>query len=343
VDKFVIEYQKARTLVVVGDRLQALPVYLGSRRVVVITDQRVGGLYLKSLPYQEVIELPEGEASKTLDTARHIYERLVEAHADRSTFLLGLGGGVICDITGFVAATYMRGVKFGLAPTTLLAQADAAIGGKTGLNLKQYKNIIGAFNQPEVVFCDLHVLETLPHKEVLNGMAEIVKHAAILDQGLFSYLEQNHDKAISVTPDVMERLVSESIRIKASIVRRDERDHGERMKLNFGHTLGHAIELLGPLAHGLAVGIGMAMEAKISVQRGYLDHDDQRRIEGLLGDLGFSFNCPVPKEKVLRTIGVDKKRLGEEIHFVFLRRVGEAVVQRIGLGDLKAELEEMWQ
>ena len=226
----------------VGECLENVRNYIPVEKVVIITDSNVRGYYQKDFPPCEVIEIGIGEKIKTLDTVNNIYEKLLLLEADRSCFILGIGGGIVCDIAGFVASTYLRGVRFGFVSTTLLSQVDASVGGKNGVNFQGYKNMVGVFNQPEFVICDMKLLKTLPEKEVLCGLSEIVKHGAIADAELFSYLEKNHEKALGLDTKVIERLVYDSVVLKSTVVNKDEKESGERRKLNFGHTLGHAIE-----------------------------------------------------------------------------------------------------
>ena len=240
--KLTVTGQVNSSTLLVGERLQNASRYISAKDVVVITDTHVDQLYHEQFPAGEVITIGTGEEVKNLDTVRDIYSRLISLQADRSTFILGIGGGVVCDISGYVASTYMRGLNFGYVPTTLLAQVDASVGGKTGVNLEGYKNLVGVFNQPEFVLCDGRLLETLPQREVLCGMAEIIKHAAIADMDLFEFLEQNYENAIQLDEDIIEKLIYDSVVIKSAIVNRDETEKGERRKLNFGHTFGHAIE-----------------------------------------------------------------------------------------------------
>ncbi len=189
---------------------------------------------------------------------------------DRTAFIVGIGGGIVCDITGFVASTYLRGVRFGFAATTLLAQVDASAGGKNGVNFSGYKNMVGMFNQPEFVICDPEVLQTLSERDRGCGLAEIVKHAAIADDGLFCYLEENVGEVLALSPPTVRRMVYDSVVIKSEIVNRDEKETGERRKLNFGHTFGHAVEKITGAPHGEAVSIGMMVAARLSARRGYL-------------------------------------------------------------------------
>ncbi|RPH88082.1 MAG: 3-dehydroquinate synthase, partial [Desulfobacteraceae bacterium] len=241
----------------VGESFGQLSVCLPAGQVIRLTDSNVRRYYPKEFEAEAVIEIGTGEKIKELETLRYIYERLVELQADRFSFLVGLGGGIVCDLTGFAASTYMRGISFGLVPTTLLAQVDAGVGGKNGVNFSGYKNMIGTFNQPEFVLCDPHFLKTLPSREISCGLAEMVKTAAIDDQALFSFLEKNVQPTLRLDPQILETLVYRSLAIKAGIVTRDTREKGERRRLNFGHTLGHALEKVTGLSHGEAISLGM--------------------------------------------------------------------------------------
>jgi 3-dehydroquinate synthase len=263
----------------------------------------------------------------------------VEFSADRSTFVIGIGGGVVCDICGFVASTYMRGMRFAYIPTTLLAQVDASVGGKTGVNLGGYKNLVGVFSQPEFVLCDFDLLKTLPAAEMLSGFAEIVKHAAIADGQLFDFLEQNYEEAIKLDPAVIEKLVYESLVIKSTIVNADEREEGERRKLNFGHTFGHAIEKAAGVTHGEAVSAGMVMASALSVEKGFLTGGEHQRLKTLLQKIGLPTGLRVNMESVLDALGKDKKRAGETVHFVLLNAIGKAIVTEISLNELRESIE----
>jgi 3-dehydroquinate synthase len=246
----------------VGERLQHLQNYLPAEKTITITDTNVRHHYQSLFPPGDVITIGTGEKIKNLDTVRMIYEKLVDLEAQRSSFIVGIGGGIVCDIAGFVASTYLRGLRFGFVSSTLLSQVDASVGGKNGVNLGGYKNIIGVFNQPEFVICDLDLLQTLSEKEILCGLAEIVKHAAIADLDLFNYLEDHYQKALALDREVITRLVYDSIVIKSSVVNKDETEKGERRKLNFGHTFGHALEKTSGVAHGEAVSAGIFRSAR---------------------------------------------------------------------------------
>jgi 3-dehydroquinate synthase len=327
--------------ILVGEVLESIGKYAPLEKTVVITDTNVRRHYQKDFPPCEIIEIKSGEKIKTLDTVKEIYQRLTEIEADRSSFIVAIGGGVVCDIAGFVASTYMRGVRFGFVSTTLLSQVDASVGGKNGVNLGGYKNMVGVFNQPEFVICDLNLLKTLPEKDLLSGFAEIVKHAIIGDPELFSYLEENYERGLSLDTDVINRLVCDSIVIKSSIVNRDEKETGERRKLNFGHTFGHAIEKTTGASHGEAISAGMVIASVLSNKRGYLSAEDAEKIEGLLEKLKLPTRLPFDLGTVLDALGKDKKRNGDSINFVLLRAIGHAVVEKISIKELETAISDL--
>ena len=237
-----IHGQTGRSKIVIGESLENLEKYTPSTKKIIITDENLNRLYHHRFPPWNVIEIGTGEKIKTLETVVYIFKKLVELEIDRSCFIIGIGGGIVCDITGFVASTYMRGLPFGFVSTSLLSQVDASIGGKNGVNFDGYKNMIGVFNQPHFVICDPEMLKTLPHKELLSGFAEVVKHAAIGSEELFIFLEKNFPRALALDAGTLEKLVYDSVIIKAKVVEKDEKEKGERRILNFGHTLGHALE-----------------------------------------------------------------------------------------------------
>jgi 3-dehydroquinate synthase len=319
---------------IVGECLQHLANYLPGPQCVLITDPHVFDLYHKQFPPHPVITIGLGEENKTLETVHRIYERLVDLEADRSTFIVGIGGGIVCDVAGFAASTYMRGLRFGFVASTLLAQVDASVGGKNGVNFSGYKNMIGLFNQPEFVICDLDLLRTLPKAELLCGLAEIVKHAAIADAGLFAYLESHWRQVLGLEPEVIEKLVFDSVTIKADVVNRDEKESGLRRTLNFGHTLGHAIEKTTAHPHGEAVSIGMLAAAEISRRKGLLAQADLRRLEALLANLGLPTRLAGRREALLSALRKDKKRQGDQIHFVLLDGIGRTRVEALSLDEI---------
>lgn len=322
----------------IGETLRNLKNYIPAEQTVIITDVNVRRLYEKDFPPCKVIEIGTGEAIKTLDTVQFILDKLLETEADRSVFIAGIGGGIVCDIAGFAASVYLRGVRFGFVSSTLLAQVDASVGGKNGVNFKGYKNMVGVFNQPEFVICDMNLLQTLPETERVCGFAEIVKHAVIGDPEMFAYLESHYENALNLDHQVIERLVWDSAVIKSSIVNRDEKEKGERRKLNFGHTFGHAIEKTAQVRHGEAVSAGMAIACALSVKRGYLRPADARRIERLLENLKLPTRIETDHEKALDALRRDKKREGEYINFVMIDAIGHAVVEEISLEELERVL-----
>jgi len=325
----------------IGESLQNLKDYIPPVKTVIITDSNVKHHYHRDFPSAEIIEIGMGEEIKNLDTVRMLYEKLIEFEVDRSSFIVGIGGGIVCDIAGFIASTYLRGVRFGFVSSTLLSQVDASVGGKNGVNFGGYKNMVGVFNQPEFVICDMDLLKTLPKKEILCGLAEIVKHAAIGDAALFSYLETHYEKALRLDHEVIERLVWDSVVLKSTVVNRDEREAGERRKLNFGHTFGHAIEKTAGVPHGEAVSVGMVIASALSEKRGHLPAEDTKRVESLLKKLGLPTRLQLNGEKVLEALRKDKKRESENIHFVLLQSLGHAIVEKVSIKELETVIEEM--
>ncbi|MFA5308376.1 MAG: 3-dehydroquinate synthase [Dehalococcoidales bacterium] len=322
-------------------------------KAVIITDSNVGPLYAAALGKSlagagfkvTVILIPAGEEQKTLAVAGLLYKKLAANYAERSTSVLALGGGVVGDLAGFVAATYMRGVPLVQLPTTLLAMVDSSVGGKTAVDHGQMKNIVGAFYQPRLVIADIDTLKTLPQKELSNGLAEVIKAAAIFDEDFFRFLEEHMGQAMAFAPDVLEEIVIRSISHKAEIVGRDEKESGERILLNYGHTVGHAVEAVSgfTLKHGQAVALGMLAENRIAVKMGMLSEGDAARIETLIRQAGLPFILPnfteAEKEKVLEFIKHDKKVLNDRVRFVLLEGIGRSVVSdAVGPGLVKEVL-----
>jgi 3-dehydroquinate synthase len=324
--------------VLIGERLRNLGKYIPLDRTIIITDSNVRYYYANDFPSDQVIEIGMGEEIKSLDTVKNIYDALLDREADRSAFLVGIGGGIVCDMTGFVASTYLRGVKFGFVPSTLLSQVDASVGGKNGINFGGYKNMVGCFNQPEFVICDTDLLATLPQREILSGFAEVIKHATIGNAELFSYLEDHYEEAMALKSDVIQRLVYDSVCLKSEIVNRDEKEQGERMKLNFGHTLGHAIEMTNAVSHGEAVSVGMAFASALSERKGWISNEDSTRVVNLIRNLGLPTMMPMNWERISKAIKRDKKRRGETIHFVFLLGIGVAAVREIPVEELMSHI-----
>lgn len=330
--------------------------------VFIITDPVVNDLYgdqlrqgLKSLKHC-TLEVPRGESNKCLRSAATLYTKLVKKSAHRDSLIVALGGGVIGDLAGFVAATYMRGVDYIQVPTTLLAQVDAAIGGKTGVNHPRCKNMIGAFYQPKLVFSDVKTLTTLPAREIRTGLAEVVKYGIIYDADFFKFLEANskhlNTKAFGA-PDtlraalkVWQIIVTESAKIKARVVKEDEREGGLRMILNFGHTVGHTLESLTQYKtfnHGEAVAVGMVAAAKIANRTTNFSLESVNRLVELLEKLGLPTKVNgLPIKKVLKALEVDKKVLAGKLKFVLPEKIGKVVIKDdLSLAEIKKALKEI--
>ncbi len=323
--------------VYIGSAAELLPELLPAGRTVVVTDTSVERLWRPLLePYERVV-IGTGEGVKTLQTVGGIYRRFIRLGVDRRTFVLGVGGGIVTDIAGFAASTYMRGLEFGFVSTTLLGQVDASVGGKNGVNVDGYKNMAGTFRQPRFVVCDPALLRTLPDREFRAGLAEAVKAAVIADEGLFARLERCSFDELRRGGDLLSDVVSASIRVKADIVERDERETGERRKLNLGHTLAHAIEKCSPrMNHGEAVAAGMSLIAGAAVRLGTLAAADHGRIDALLRKLGFELEPPVAVERLLGEVGKDKKREDGLLHVVLPRRIGDCEVRAMTVAEFAA-------
>ena len=306
--------------------------YLAGGDCLIVSNETVAPLYLDKLKANlegrsiDVIELPDGEAFKTVETASMVIDKLAAGGANRDTTVIALGGGVVGDIAGFAAACYMRGVAFVQVPTTLLAQVDSSVGGKTGVNHSQGKNLIGAFHQPQVVLIDTASLGTLPERELRAGLAEVIKHGVIADTDFFAWLEQNIAALLALETDAVAHAVQRSCEIKAEIVAEDERESGRRAILNFGHTFGHAIEHClgyGEWLHGEAVAAGMVMAAQLNG----IDAGDQQRLRGLIEAAGLPSSPPaMGAQAMLDAMRMDKKVLQKKLRLVLLERLGEAIV-----------------
>lgn len=303
-------------------------------KTVIITDQNINRIYGNKFPDCEVLVLEPGEKSKSLSTVEKLVESLLALELDRGCFLLGIGGGVVCDICGFVASVYMRGIRFGFVSTSLLSQLDASCGGKNGVNSKAYKNVIGCFNQPEFVICDTEQLKTLPSEEFVSGLGELVKHAIIKDKELFQLLEDNSDMIARGNSSLMEKLVARSLAIKISIVEKDERETSIRKLLNFGHTIGHAIETVDKKKHGVAIAEGICFASLFALEKSIIDNNSYQRIITLLKNLLIVKNTPIMSDKYIDPVLRDKKRESNIINFIVPVRVGEASILRLEIDEL---------
>jgi 3-dehydroquinate synthase len=305
---------------------------LGRPKIMVITDCNVGPLYgdrlvgnLKSSGFDVcLIQVPAGERSKSIETAKTLYISALEQNIDRASAILALGGGVIGDLAGFVAATYMRGIDFIQVPTSLLAQVDSSVGGKVAVNLNRVKNIIGAFYQPKMVLIDPDVLSTIPEREYRQGMAEVIKYGVIYDENFFCWLEQRASKELSGEDTVY--AIKRSCQIKAQIISSDEKEKGLRAILNLGHTVGHALEAVlrqGSLLHGEAVALGMIVETKIALNRGLVDSETCDRIETLIKSMvPVTIPVGIDIDSLIDIMKYDKKNTADNITFVLPQKIG---------------------
>ncbi|MFC2034085.1 3-dehydroquinate synthase [Chloroflexota bacterium] len=308
-----------------------------SGKAIIITNPGIKNLYGDDISQSltgsgfevHVLEVPEGEEQKSLETAGRLYQELTDVYAERSTPVIALGGGVIGDLVGFVAATYLRGVPLIQIPTTLLAQVDSSIGGKVAVNHGLLKNKIGAFYQPKLVISDINTFKTLPSSEISDGLAETIKYGVIWDEGFFTYIENNLNKIKELDNKALETIVSKSAEIKAIVVEKDEKDSGLRNILNYGHTIGHAVESVSELKtqHGEAVAIGMVAAARISNKTGVLDQSEVTRLINIIAEAGLPTEIPsLKREKIIQAMQHDKKILQGKIRFVLPRTIGDVFI-----------------
>ncbi len=331
---FTVTGRYRQCKVITGSRFGDVLGHMPSGDVFIITDKHVHNLYGKAFPAVPAFVMEPGEGSKTADTAFDICKRLLEAGAGRDTFVLGIGGGVVCDMAGFVASVYMRGIDFGFVATSLMAQVDAAIGGKNGVNLEGYKNIIGTFNQPHFVLCDPAMLHTLPAIEIKNGLAEVVKHCLIDGKGLFYKMLYAPEAVLKPESILLAKLIEHSVRVKTGIVNSDERECGDRRRLNLGHTWGHAVEKTDGIPHGQAVSIGLAFAAGLSEHRGLLTAAERKDVVTLLQALGLPTKIKTKASTIIQHILKDKKKAGEHIHFVLMNGIGNVTIEPITYSEL---------
>jgi len=310
-------------------------------QVVIVTDENILDLHAEKFTGFPVIKFPAGEEHKNQATVDNIIAELIKLEANKNTFLIGVGGGVVTDITGYVAAVYMRGIKFGLVPTSILAMVDAAIGGKNGIDVGVYKNMVGTIRQPEFIYFDYAFLETLPVKEWVNGFAEVIKHACIKDELLFKVLEKYSLHEYQVDKTLIAELIQKNVEIKTTVVINDEFEKGERKLLNFGHTVGHAIENLHAIPHGHAVSIGMVAACNLSVQLNNFHADDAAKIVRLLARYHLPVDVETDHARVFEVLKMDKKRQGDGMQFILLNKIGKAEIKYISLTELEKHFKEI--
>lgn len=324
--------------VYVGNTAKLLAQLLPQKRVIVISDTNIDRTHHELIvPYEHIL-IGQGEQAKSLITLDEIYRKLIALGADRSTFILGIGGGIVTDIAGFVASTYMRGVEFGFITTTLLGSVDASVGGKNGVNIGGFKNMVGTFSQPKFVICDVNLLHTLPAKEFRAGLAEVIKTAILGDSELFNILEQSSFESLREEETLLESIILRSIRVKASVVAEDEREGGRRRILNLGHTIAHAIEkCCSQFSHGEAVAIGLYHITHAALKQNLISKSDAERIIAIVEHYGFATDLPVARTQLIEAIKADKKRSGNSLHLILPTAIG-SVEDRVVSFDNIAEI-----
>jgi 3-dehydroquinate synthase len=306
---------------------------LDKDHAIIVTDENVFSRQQKKFGGWKTIVIRPGEKFKTQSTIDEIIQQLIQLEADRKSFLIGVGGGVVTDITGYVASVYMRGIPFGFVPTSVLAMVDASIGGKNGIDVGLYKNLVGVIRQPEFLLYDISFLQSLPDDEWVNGFAEVIKHASIRDANMFKELEKNSLAFYRKNKSALSKLITRNVMIKSVIVQKDEWEKGDRRLLNFGHTIGHAIENAYALSHGRAISIGMVAASMISEQ--LTDFKDTAKVEKLLDKYGLPTRLTIDKKKIFEILKMDKKRTRDHIHYVLLNKIGNSVVKPVKIDELE--------
>jgi 3-dehydroquinate synthase len=308
---------------------------VSKEKTILITDENVFAAQQTKFEGWQTIMIKAGEQYKQQAAVDGIIQQLIEKEADRSSFIVGVGGGVVTDIAGYAASVYMRGLKFGFIPTTILAMVDASIGGKNGVDVGAYKNLVGLIRQPEFLLFDYSLLQTLPQHEWINGFAEIIKHACIKDAALFTLLEQNSIGDFQLDKNLLASLIEKNVQIKTAVVAADEFEKGDRKLLNFGHTIGHAIENIYQLPHGHAVSVGMVAACTLSEVLNGFDPAEKQRVKLLIEKYQLTSSVSFDKESIWNTLKMDKKRVSSEMNFILLNKIGEAIIKPIPMEQLE--------
>ena len=342
-EKIILNAESGISTIIIGDSMRDIHEYLPENDIVIITDSNLFSHYSTLIEKFRTIVINPGEDAKDIETLVHVFEQLISFNADKTTFLVGFGGGVICDLTGFVASVFKRGLKFGFVSTSLLSQIDASIGGKNGINLKNYKNIIGLIRQPEFVLCDQSVLNTLPEKDYLSGFAEIIKYGLIGNTQILNILEENIDRLLNRDKELLRELVFESVSIKVDIVTKDENDSGERRTLNFGHTIGHALEKIYNLRHGEAVSIGIIKALMISEEVAGLDRKVKERVIELFSLFHLPVDMTDVNPEIFTLLSGDKKMSGDNISFILLKKPGEPIIMNMTKEELNEHVKSVFK
>lgn len=312
-----------------------------NKKTVLLVDENLYHLHQSKFSTFNIIVVPSGEKNKAQPCVDDIINQLLQIQINKDDFIIGVGGGVVTDITGYVASIYKRGISFGLVPTTVLSMVDAAIGGKNGINVGLHKNMVGTICQPEFILYDFSFLESLPDMEWINGFAEIIKHACILDKSLFTFLEHHDITSFKNDKALLKQLIIQNIEIKFGVVQSDVNEKGNRKLLNFGHSFGHAIENLHGISHGEAVSIGMVIASKLSEKYTGLSSISTLQIIELLKKYGLPITIETDGETLFNQLIADKKRTGDDIQFILLDNIGAAVIKNISIPALQLAYKEM--
>lgn len=333
-----IHIEKQNSSIFVGESYLNVNNYLPEKKCFLICDENIYRHYSEFINQFDYIVMGCGEGNKNWQTIEKIIGQLLERGADRNSFLLGMGGGLVSDVTGFVASIFMRGLEFGFISTSLLSQVDASVGGKNGINFGKLKNMIGIFNPPKFVICDPVLLQTLPKREVRSGFGEVIKHAFIKDEDLYHFLNDNCNALLNLDSNLMEDLVYRAVSIKTEVVEGDPFEKGERKKLNFGHTIGHAIENNSDLTHGEAVSVGMNLACRISQELCELSDADAKKVDDLLRKFELPLKHDVSADTINQYLIKDKKKNRLTIDFILLRKIGEATIVTLPIDELKTKV-----
>ncbi len=308
---------------------------------IIITDENVFNLHAPKFIDYKTIVIKAGEEHKQQSTVNFIVQQLIKFEANRKTFIVGVGGGVVTDITGYAASVYMRGLNFGFIPTTILAMVDAAIGGKNGVDVGVYKNLVGLIKQPQFLLFDYSMLQALPNEQWINGFAEIIKHACIKDEKMFQLLEQHRLEDFKNNTILLASLIEQNVNIKTNVVVNDEFEQGDRKLLNFGHTIGHAIENTHQLLHGYAISIGMIAAAKLSNKINNFSQVEMMRLKDILEKYHLNTSITTDTAAVFNILKMDKKRNKNSMSFILLNKIGSATIKEIELEKLQQYLKEI--
>lgn len=334
IDKKEYRFSEKSTTCFFNAKFSMIGDLVKKENTILITDENIFAKQAARFTGWKTIVIQAGEQFKNQKTVDEIVTQLIGLQADRQTFLVGVGGGVVTDITGFVASVYMRGIKFGFVPTSILAMVDASVGGKNGIDVGVYKNLVGVINHPEFLLYDYSFLKTLPNEEWINGFAEIIKHACIKDEEMFHFLQETSLEDLQSSEGRVGKLIAQNVDIKYNVVVNDEREAGERKLLNFGHTVGHAIENTARLPHGCAISIGMIAACAVSEKVNNFSTHETEKIRSLLSKYQLPVDFNIDREKTWDILLHDKKKSGTDMSFVVLDKIGKASIKKIPLPDL---------